>query len=90
MLIRPVDSAAPTTRPSMKETIVPPDRPLLMIVEHFLRRTGVPPTRFGRLAARDPRLVSDLRRGRTPGAVLRSRIEHFVNIYQENADVDKS
>ena len=39
---------------------------LIRKIEVFLRRTGMPPTRFGRLAARDPRFVFDLRDGREP------------------------
>lgn len=57
--------------------------PLLRLVEKFLRETGMPRTRFGRLSARDPRLVDDLRRGREPREALRNRIEHFMNIYRQ-------
>ncbi len=39
----------------------------------------MPPTVFGRAAVRDPRLVSDLRGGREPGARLKRRVEHFMN-----------
>lgn len=35
-------------------------------VDLFLRRSGMSPTRFGRLALRDPRFVYDLRAGRKP------------------------
>lgn len=34
-------------------------------IETTLRATGVAPSRFGRVALNDPRLVFDLRRGRT-------------------------
>ena len=57
--------------------------PLLRLVETFLRETGMAHTRFGRLSARDPRLVDDLRRGREPREDLRQRIEHFMNIYRQ-------
>lgn len=57
--------------------------PLLRLVEIFLRETGMPRTRFGRLSAGDPRLVDDLRRGREPREALRNRIEHFMNIYRQ-------
>jgi hypothetical protein len=60
-----------------------PDRPLLMLVERYLRDTGMAATTFGRRASRDPRLVFDLRRGRTPGDRLRRSIEHFMNIAKE-------
>lgn len=54
----------------------------LRSIETFLRRTGMPPTRFGRDAMRDPRFVFDLRNGREPSDRTRRRIEHFMNIYQ--------
>jgi hypothetical protein len=38
---------------------------LIRRIEVFLRRTGMPWTKFGRLAASDPRFVGDLRNGRT-------------------------
>ncbi len=51
---------------------------LLTRIEHYLRRTGMPPTRFGREAARDPRLVHDLRRGRTVGDRLLRRVTAYI------------
>lgn len=39
---------------------------LLRKVEKFLRTHHMPATKFGRLAARDPRFVLDLRLGRIP------------------------
>jgi hypothetical protein len=47
-------------------------------IELFLKATNMAPTRFGRLAAGDPRLVFDLRRGREPGAHLSARVVHFI------------
>lgn len=47
-------------------------------IDRYLRATAMPPTRFGRLAVRDPRLVHDLRRGREPGARMVRRIEAFL------------
>ena len=47
----------------------------------------MPATKFGRLAARDPRFVLDLRMGRTPRSRTEKRVEHFMNIYQENTNV---
>ncbi|WP_084582135.1 hypothetical protein [Sphingomonas azotifigens] len=47
-------------------------------IEAFLVRTRMPATRFGRLAAGDPRLVSDLRQGRVPGPVLAARLRAFL------------
>lgn len=51
---------------------------LLMTINRYLRRTGMPPTTFGRRAVNDPRLISDLRAGRIPGDSVRARIEAFV------------
>lgn len=53
---------------------------LLTRIEKFLRDTGMPATRFGRLAVHDPRLVHDLRRGREPRPRMVARVEHFMNI----------
>ena len=56
---------------------------LIRKIEVFLRHTGMPATKFGRLAAHDPRFVLDLRNGRTPRAHTENRIEHFMNKYRE-------
>ncbi len=47
-------------------------------IELFLRQTGLAPTRFGRLAARDPRFVFDIRNGRTVGDKLRARVQAWM------------
>lgn len=52
---------------------------LLARIETYLRRTGMPPSRFGREAACDPRLVHDLRHGRTVGDRLRRRVTAFID-----------
>lgn len=57
--------------------------PVLRKIEKFLRQTDMPPTRFGRLAVRDPRLVHDLRNGREPGARMTARIEAFLTAQGE-------
>lgn len=54
-------------------------------IEKFLRDTGMAPTRFGRDAARDPRLVFDIRNGREPSARMIRRLEHFMSIFQRGA-----
>lgn len=54
---------------------------LIRQIETFLRRTGMPWTKFGRLAAHDPRFVGDLRNGRTPRADTAARIERFMAGY---------
>ncbi|MBD3730409.1 MAG: hypothetical protein IE933_11955 [Sphingomonadales bacterium] len=57
---------------------------LIRQIEKFLRHTGMPATKFGRLAAHDPRFVLDLRNGRTPRPHTEKRVEHFMNTYQES------
>ena len=56
---------------------------LLRRVEVFLRETGLPWTKFGRLAVHDPRFVADLRNGRSPRGATEQRVEHFMNMYRE-------
>ena len=58
---------------------------LITRIERFLRDTGMPWTKFGRLATRDPRFVQDLRNGRIPRPATQSRVYHFINSYREQA-----
>ena len=58
---------------------------LIRQIERFLQHTGMPWTKFGRLAAHDPRFVEDLRNGRIPRPATQSRIEHYMNNYQESS-----
>lgn len=55
---------------------------LIYRIERFLRETGMPWTKFGRLATHDPRFVEDLRNGRTPRPATEKKVEHFMNIYR--------
>lgn len=48
-------------------------------IENFIRTAHVAPTRFGRDVAGDPRLVFDLRRGRTMGPNLATRVEAYID-----------
>jgi hypothetical protein len=57
---------------------------LLPQIERFLRETGMPWTKFGRLAAHDPRFVEDLRNGRTPRPGTEARIVRFMIAYRED------
>ncbi len=52
---------------------------LLKEIEAHLRRTGMAPTRFGREAVRDPRLVHDMKRGREPGRALCERVRAYLD-----------
>lgn len=58
---------------------------LIRRIEHFLRETGMPWTKFGRLATHDPRFVQDLRNGRSPRPETETRVEHFMNTYREQS-----
>lgn len=52
---------------------------VLIKIDKYLRRTGMPVSKFGRLAVNDPRLVHDLKRGRQPGRTIVARIEAFID-----------
>jgi hypothetical protein len=58
------------------------DMSVLQKIDRYLKATAMPPTKFGRLAVRDPRLVHDLRRGREPGPRMVRRIEAFLAAQQ--------
>lgn len=50
-------------------------------VERFLAKHHLPPTKFGRLAANDPRLVLDMRNGRELGPQMEHRLRAFMQGY---------
>ncbi|MGQ0560053.1 MAG: hypothetical protein ACT4OE_10825 [Sphingosinicella sp.] len=52
-------------------------------IESYLRRTGMRPARFGRLAMGDPRFVFDLRRGRTIRDATAARIAAWLAAHEE-------
>jgi len=60
---------------------------LIRKIERFLNLHAMPRTRFGRLAAQDPRLVDDLRNGREPRPKTKARVEHFMNTYRSTSHV---
>lgn len=60
---------------------------LLRKIERFLSQHAMPRTKFGRLAAHDPRLVDDLRNGREPRPATQARVEHFMNTYRSASHV---
>ena len=62
---------------------------VLRKIELYLKKTAMPPTRFGRLAANDPRLVGDLKNGREPGVRLIARIEAFLATGPEEQGPEK-
>lgn len=51
---------------------------ILRQVQAFLRQSGMPHTKFGRLVANDPDLVRALRNGREPRAKMAERISDFL------------
>lgn len=55
---------------------------LLTRIERHLRRSGTTPTRFGRDAVRDPRLVHDLRNGREPRPDLARRLCAYLDQFE--------
>ncbi|MFC4294742.1 hypothetical protein ACFO0A_06670 [Novosphingobium tardum] len=57
---------------------------LIRRIEKFLAATGLPETKFGRLAVRDPRIVGDLRNGREPRSAMTARLEHFMNTFGDS------
>lgn len=52
---------------------------VLTRIDEYLGEAGMPPTTFGRLAARDPGLVRALRRGRRPRPPMMARLHGFLN-----------
>jgi len=54
---------------------------LIRTIETFLRQHDMPATKFGRLAAHDPRFVLDLRMGRIPRAHTEARIRDWMAEY---------
>ncbi len=54
---------------------------LIRTIEKFLRQTGMPATKFGRLSTHDPRFVLDLRNGRIPRSETEQKVRRFMNNY---------
>lgn len=54
-------------------------RNLLQKIERHLSDTGVMPTRFGRDAVGDPRLIADIKNGREPRPETTARILAFID-----------
>jgi hypothetical protein len=59
------------------------------LVERYLREKDLPPTKFGRLAARDPRLVLDMRMGREIGPEMEQKIRHFIASHSQQPQVNR-
>lgn len=54
---------------------------LIRTVEKFLRENDMAATKFGRLAAHDPRFVLDLRMGRIPRSGTEKRVRQWMEDY---------
>ena len=52
-------------------------------IERFLIQYNMPATKFGRLAAKDPRLVLDMRNGRELRAPMVARVVAFMTVYAQ-------
>ena len=59
------------------------------LVERFLREQKLPPTKFGRLAARDPRLVLDMRMGREIRPEMEQKIRTFITLHSPHGETAK-
>jgi hypothetical protein len=55
-------------------------------IERFLREEGMAATKFGRLAAKDPRLVLDMRNGREIRPSMAARLTAFMAAYRCNVN----
>ena len=53
-------------------------------IERFLREEGMAATKFGRLAAKDPRLVLDMRNGREIRPAMEARLKTFMAAYRQD------
>lgn len=51
---------------------------LLSLIELFLRRTRMPPARFGREVLGDPNFVFDLKEGREPRSATRRKVVSYI------------
>lgn len=57
-------------------------RMLLRRIERYLRKSRIAASRFGRLAARDPRFVFDLRLGRRPRRATIVRVSAWLDAHE--------
>lgn len=60
------------------------------LIERFLREQDMRPTVFGRLAARDPRLVLDIRMGREVRPDMVERLKAFMAQYRTSTQISKA
>lgn len=60
---------------------------IMRLIERFLREQNLPPTKFGRLAARDPRLVLDMRMGREIRPEMELKLRQFISNYGQHGRI---
>lgn len=53
---------------------------LLEQIEAYLARTNTPPSKFGRMAVGDPRLLADLKSGRRLRRRTEERLRSYLNL----------
>jgi len=58
---------------------------LMRRIQLFLKRADMPPTRFGREAVGDPRLISDLKNGRELRETTAARIHAWLDVQERQA-----
>jgi hypothetical protein len=58
---------------------------LMQRIQHFLKGTEMTPTRFGREAIGDPRLVTDLKNGRELRETTAARIQAWLDAQEKGA-----
>jgi len=54
---------------------------VLRTVEKFLNENEIAPTKFGRMVAKDPRLVLDMRMGREVRETMKDKIIQYIEQY---------
>ena len=57
-------------------------RLLLRRIERYLRQSGMAASRFGRITARDPRFVSDVRSGRRPRRAMVVKVMAWLDRHE--------
>ena len=57
-------------------------RLLLRRIERYLRQSGMAASRFGRITARDPRFVADVRGGRRPRRAMVVKVMAWLDRHE--------
>ncbi len=62
---------------------------LLSAIEAYLRRSGIPASRFGRDVLGDPGFVHGLRRGREPRATTVRKVAAYLTAARNQAESER-